>query len=1191
MYLHTNLFNISTNKLVTSLFVLASLLLSACGGGSGSVENKTGTLTPISITITPSTSTVAKGLNTNFSATATYQDSSKTDVTNKVSWATSNTNVATIVNNTGVVTGLSEGSTTVTASLSGITSPSITLTVTSASITTITISPGTQSTAKGVSATYTATAVYSDGSSGNVSGSVTWVSSNTSVASTNPTGIVSSLDIGTANITASTTVGSNVVTSNSAALMVTAPTLSTITIGPSSANVVIGSFVNLSAIGIYSDGTTANITNQVNWTAADSNIISFYNPGVASGLTLGSTKVTASLGVISSPTASLSVIAAPVTITSIVLSPSTQSTPKGLAVPYTATAFYSNLTNANISSSVTWKTSNPTVATISSSGIATSLAVGTTTITATVIVGSAAVSSNSVSLTVNAPALTSITITPTAATVAKGLNTSFTAQGTYSDGTTADISNLVTWLSANTTISTINSTGVATGVANGSTTVTASLSGISSLTAAFTVTSASIVSITVSPTTFSTPKGTPVTYTAQATYTDGTISNVSGSVTWTSSSNTVATINSSGIAASLAVGTTTITASTIVGGNVLSSNGAALTVAAPALTAITINPTTATVAKGLNTNFTAQGAYTDGTTSNLTSQVTWSSGNTSIATINSTGVATGLSVGSATVKASVNSINSPTATLNVTVATIVSINISSAALSTPKGTSVTYTATATYSDLTSSNVSGSVTWASSNTTVATVSPSGIASSLAVGSSTISASTTVGGIVVPSNSLSLTVSQAALVSFTISPLSSNIAVYGTKQFTSSGLYTDGTVSPVPGLTWILYNAGGTINSTGVVTGTSGYSTLVISTNPVGGIGTTQSATLYVNPAIRLGGNIIGTNSGGTVGSNPLYLTGKVTTLAGSGYANGASNNGTGIAASFYNPESITTDGSNLYVAEKSNNIIRQIVIATGVVTTLAGSGAVGSTDSTGTAASFNQPEGITTDGSNLYVTDYGNSKIRKIEITTGIVTTIAGSGTSASVDGTSTAASFSYPAGITTDGANLYVTEAAKIRKIEIATGAVTTVAGSGLYGSTDGIGAAATFSNPQGITTPDGLNLYVTGSNKIRKIEISTRSVTTLAGSGVAGAVDNTGTAASFNQPWGIGTDGINLYVTENAGQLIRKIVIATGVVTTLAGSGSVGAVNATGTAAAFSYPRGITSDGGNLFVADALSYLIRKIE
>ena len=222
-------------------------------------------------------------------------------------------------------------------------------------------------------------------------------------------------------------------------------------------------------------------------------------------------------------------------------------------------------------------------------------------------------------------------------------------------------------------------------------------------------------------------------------------------------------------------------------------------------------------------------------------------------------------------------------------------------------------------------------------------------------------------------------------------------------------------------------------------------------------------------------------GGAIQGTELSLSTAVTTFAGSSSGN---TDATGTSASFNRPHGITTDGTNLYVADYGNHRIRKIVIDNGTVTTLAGSSLGSADNATGTSASFNNPMGITTDGTNLYVADYGNHRIREIVIDNGTVTTLAGS-SSGNTDATGTLASFNKPAGITTDGANLYVADFGnhRIRKIVIDNGTVTTLAGSS-SGNTDATGTSASFNNPQGITT-DGTNLYVsdTNNNRIRKID------------------------------------------------------------------------------------------------------------
>ncbi len=296
--------------------------------------------------------------------------------------------------------------------------------------------------------------------------------------------------------------------------------------------------------------------------------------------------------------------------------------------------------------------------------------------------------------------------------------------------------------------------------------------------------------------------------------------------------------------------------------------------------------------------------------------------------------------------------------------------------------------------------------------------------------------------------------------------------------------------------------------------------------------------------------------------------------------------------------LTTDGNYLYVADTGNSSIRQVMISTGVVTTLAGTaGTTGTTNGTGSTALFSSPYGITTDGKNLYVADMGNSTIRQVVISSGVVTTLAGTaGTKGATDGSGAVALFSSPAGIVTDGTDLYVADSGNstIRKVVISSGVVSTVAGSaGTKGATDGVGVAARFSSPYGITT-DGTNLYVadTANNTIRKIAISSGVTGTLAGTaGSSGSSDGTGSAARFNAPYLMTSDATNLYLADGGNNTIRKIEITTGIVTTLAGkAGTSGSSDGVGVGALFNSPRGIVSDTTNLYVADTGNNRIRKV-
>jgi hypothetical protein len=232
---------------------------------------------------------------------------------------------------------------------------------------------------------------------------------------------------------------------------------------------------------------------------------------------------------------------------------------------------------------------------------------------------------------------------------------------------------------------------------------------------------------------------------------------------------------------------------------------------------------------------------------------------------------------------------------------------------------------------------------------------------------------------------------------------------------------------------------------------------------------------------------------------MTSAGVVTTLAGS---SGTAGNvdGAGSTARFYYPKSLAGDTTYLYVADTFNQTIRQITISSGLVTTFAGyAGAVGSIDGVGAAARFNYPFGIALDASgNLFVSDTLNHTLRKIT-PAGVVSTFAGAvGDAGASDGTGIAAKFNVPAGIATDGSNLFVVDSGNhtLRKITSA-GIVTTLAGTaGATGSTDAVGSAARFNNPTALTIDAAGNLYVSDQNyqKVRKVTpagaVSTLSAT-----------------------------------------------------------------------------------------------------
>lgn len=331
---------------------------------------------------------------------------------------------------------------------------------------------------------------------------------------------------------------------------------------------------------------------------------------------------------------------------------------------------------------------------------------------------------------------------------------------------------------------------------------------------------------------------------------------------------------------------------------------------------------------------------------------------------------------------------------------------------------------------------------------------------------------------------------------------------------------------------------------------------------------------------------------------------VTTLAGGtqSFADGA-----GTSASFSTPlgVAISPDGGFALVADANNHRVRRIGLATGAVTTLAGSDSSTFADGTGTAAGMNYPFGIaiSNDGVFALVTENSGRRVRRIVIATGVVTVLAGSltATAATVDGTGTQASFNVPRAmaISPDSSVALVAEYSGhvVRHIAIVTGTVTTLAGSGTGAFADGMGTQASFNSPTGLViSPDGaIALVVDNRNfRVRRIVIATGLVSTLAGSGSAGAQDGIGTQASFANPNGaaISPDGTFALVCETSLNRVRRIVIASGSVTSLAGSGTAAFADGSGISASFSGLIGIaiSPDSSFALIADQNNHRVRRI-
>ncbi|MEP7170174.1 MAG: gliding motility-associated C-terminal domain-containing protein [Bacteroidota bacterium] len=327
---------------------------------------------------------------------------------------------------------------------------------------------------------------------------------------------------------------------------------------------------------------------------------------------------------------------------------------------------------------------------------------------------------------------------------------------------------------------------------------------------------------------------------------------------------------------------------------------------------------------------------------------------------------------------------------------------------------------------------------------------------------------------------------------------------------------------------------------------------------------------------------------------------VSRYAGSPGVSGSTDGASLSTAKFNSPHGICVDKTgNVYVADRYNNKIRKISTL-GIVSTLAGSGAGGSNDGTGTAATFNEPWAIACDTlnpANLYVADTKSYKIRKINSVTAVVTTIAGTGTFGTTNGATNVAQFGFPTGITVtkDGNIIYVADQYTHVIRKIFSGQVTNIAGTAyLSGSTDGTVASARFDHPYNICLDNSGNIIVADSwnFKIRRVTPA-GVVTTVAGTGVKGFNDGAGNVATFDSTWGVAVDTVgNIYVGDGDNYTIRKISPTYNVTTYMGIRGTPGFTDGGLTVATFS---GVTSlayykPGKCLFVGDAYNHLIRQV-
>jgi Big-like domain-containing protein len=666
----------------------------------------------------------------------------------------------------------------------------------------VTVSPTNPTIALGTAQQFLATGILTDGTTTDLTAVADWTSSDAagSISSAaSDRGLATALGVGSTAITAtySGVSGSTTLTVSSAALV-------SLEITPPNAQIALGTSRQFAATGIFTDGSTQDLTGQVAWESSAAGASTISNDpdsrGLAQSAGLGDTTISASLSGVSGST-TLTVSSA--VLVSLEVTPQDHSIALGANQQFAATGTFSDGTIQDLTTQVLWD-SSAAAALVSNDagtkGLADSISLGSVTISAT-----HSGVTGSTTLTISSATLVSIEVTPTNPAIALGTTQAFTATGTFTDGSVRDLTAEVAWSSSEASVAAVanaaGSEGLASSIAMGTATITAETSGISGSTS-LAVSSATLVSIEVTPSHPSAALGTTQAFVATGIYTDSTTQDITADVTWASSDVTVATVSnapdSRGLATTGSVGSTTVTAT--LGGQ---SGSTIFAVSGAALVAIAVSPDGAELAMGTSQAFSALGLLSDGTRQDLTDQVTWSSSNNSLASVSnadgSRGLVIGGGVGSVTISATHSGV-SGSAAVDVSAATLVSIDISPFAQSMAKGTKVQFFAMGNYSDSSTQDLTSQVAWSTSDGGIAAISNAsgshGLATGVGVGFATISAE--LEGIF---ESVNLGVTAATLDALQVTPADPSVPSGMACTFQATGVFSDAGVQDLTQLvTW-------------------------------------------------------------------------------------------------------------------------------------------------------------------------------------------------------------------------------------------------------------------------------------------------------------------------------------------------------------------------------------------------------
>ena len=766
-----------------TLALVLIVVISACSNGNNNnLHNELD-----HITVEPAISGVLVGDIERYTAIGTFKDGHQEDISSQVNWDSRNTAVVK-VNNKGFVEGLSTGGSVIIASQGDISAAAVIAVFDPGTSFDLVVIPADATQPAGTNKQYTALAYLGSRGVVDVTGRVSWSSSDDAVLAVDINGLVDFITPGTANISASYREVTRTVPAT-----VTRATLTELRVNPLQTSISSGVQVQYQAVGIYSDSTVTDVTGLVVWSSDNNAVASVDASGLASTASTGNAVITASFSGLSAA-AQLQVTAA--TLTDLQILPPSISAPAGTSGQLRLLARYTDGRVEEVASQAVWRSANLAIAIVQTSGqqagFSQLIAPGLTTFTAQF--GGL---ESAAQIEVSNPVLERIQLNPINRSVASGVDVQYQATGIYSDDSQQPLDDEVSWQSSDTNIAVMNTDGLANTLMAGDTVISAFYLGVYSETP-LTVTVAVVTEIAVLPGTVSGPAGTFTKLRAVALYSDSSVQDVTSQSSWVSADPDTAYVAGTGPIAGFTAlrseGLTQVTAS--FSGFI---NTVSVEVTPAVLSEIVISPVDQSVPQGINVQYSATGLYTDSSSSSLDDEVSWFSSDPSVAVITPEGLALTneddltRGVGSTVISASFAGLSDETG-LTVTNPQIVSLQITPANLTEPAGTRGRLTATALYTDNRTIDVTDQALWSSSDEAVASVvtggSDAGLAYLLSEGNAQISAQLDGVG-----DTIDVQVTAALLIRIQVDPVLQNIPVGLESQYRATGFFSDGSSSSI------------------------------------------------------------------------------------------------------------------------------------------------------------------------------------------------------------------------------------------------------------------------------------------------------------------------------------------------------------------------------------------------------------